>query len=353
MDTLAFTAILLIITGGVSTQTLQPLNETVLQYSNASFNCSVTAPGWVVMTWTVNSRLALSILESSGPVGSSPRYSATNYTTAGLYKWGFTIIGVTPSDAGTVACQVQGGLLISATLNVQQTGTVAISGSNRTATIGDKVTFQCLAAGWSPAADIAWAMNGKPVDPSLYNTTVTNGNLMNTSSTLTITASNNVSVACLASVSALPSPETNTVYLTVQKARVIDWTVLIATTVAFSLAALLFLIIYGIIFFCGKKRKRRRSRYQEEVRAQTQAHRAYRQPGYAGRAQENLGYIEERPRVDNRDGVYTITNHRHANYPSKNQHPDAYSNRNDNSSVFDSYSVDLPGLQKLRHLTIV
>lgn len=31
-------------------------------------------------------------------------------------------------------------------------------------------------------------------------------------------------------------------------------------------------------------------------RAQTQAHRAYRQPGYAGRAQENLGYIEERPR---------------------------------------------------------
>lgn len=104
----------------MSTQTLQPLNETVLQYSNASFNCSVTAPGWVVMTWTVNSRLALSILESSGPVGSSPRYSATNYTTAGLYKWGFTIIGVTPSDAGTVACQVQGGLLISATLNVQR-----------------------------------------------------------------------------------------------------------------------------------------------------------------------------------------------------------------------------------------
>ncbi|KAF5902381.1 immunoglobulin superfamily member 5-like, partial [Clarias magur] len=325
MDTLTLTAILLIITGGVSTQTLQPLNETVLQYSNASFNCSITSPGWIVMTWTVNSRLALSILESTGPVTSGvSHYSATNYTTAGLYKWGFTIIGVTPSDAGTVGCQVQGGLLVPATLNVQQTGTVAISGSNRTATIGDKVTFQCLAAGWSPAAQIAWAMNGITVDPSLYNTTVTSGNLMNTSSNFTITANNNVSVACLASVSALPSPETSTVYLTVQKARVIDWTVLIAITVAFSLAALLFLIIYGIIFFCGKKRKRRRSRYQEEVRAQTQAHRAYKQPAYEerGRARENFGYVEERPRVDNRDGVYAITNHRHANYPSNNQIPD-------------------------------
>lgn len=34
-----------------------------------------------------------------------------------------------------------------------------------------------------------------------------------------------------------------------------DKTVLIAVTVAFSAAALLFLIIYGIVFFCKRRKK--------------------------------------------------------------------------------------------------
>ncbi|KAI5624512.1 immunoglobulin superfamily member 5-like isoform X1, partial [Silurus asotus] len=235
---------------------LTPTNETVLQNFDATFNCSISSPGWNFMTWTVNGRLVLNILELSGPVPGTSRYSATNYSTAGQGIWGITIKGVTIDDAGQVGCQVLNNLPVFATLTVQQNGTVAITGSNRTATEGDQVTFQCLAANWLPAPEISWDLNGNSVNKMLYNTSsVANGTLMNSNSTLTITAKSNVSVACRASISTLPSPEISTIFLTVQKASR-DQTVLIAITVAFSLAALLFLLIYGIIFFCKRRRKK-------------------------------------------------------------------------------------------------
>lgn len=99
---------------------LNPKSEEVLQYFNARFNCSLTTPDWTVMSWTVNGFLALSILETTGPMVSSSRYSATNYTTAGEYKWEFLIKGVTMADAGNVGCQVQNGLIVLATLTVQR-----------------------------------------------------------------------------------------------------------------------------------------------------------------------------------------------------------------------------------------
>lgn len=89
-------------------------------------------------------------------------------------------------------------------------------GSNRTATEGDQVTFQCLAAGWSPAAQLSWTVNSVPVDNVPYNVS-SNGTLMNSNSTLKITAQNNATINCLASISALPSPAISTVYLTVRK----------------------------------------------------------------------------------------------------------------------------------------
>ncbi|KAB5543265.1 hypothetical protein PHYPO_G00077110 [Pangasianodon hypophthalmus] len=356
MDTFTLAAVLLFITGGVSAQVLQPINETVLQNSEARFNCSINTAGWTVMTWTVNERLALSISESSGPIGSHIRYFATNYSTAGQYKWEFLIKGVTTADAGRVGCQVQGSLPVSATLTVQQNGTVAIMGSNRTATEGDQVTFQCLAVGWLPAAQLSWAVNGIPVDKGVNNTSpVADGILMNSNSTLKITATSNASVDCLASISSLPSPEISTVFLTVQKAvppprR--DQTVLIAITVAFSLAALLVLLIIGIIFCC-KRQRRKRSSYQDQMRAHTLSHR--QQAAYPERGQvwHNIGFTEERPRADNNDGVYTISGFQQSNYINNIQLPEVNPNQYVDSSTYDGYSLDDPGLKKHRHLTIV
>ncbi|MCJ8742219.1 hypothetical protein PDJAM_G00079570 [Pangasius djambal] len=367
MDTITLAAVLLFITRGVSAQVIQPINETVLQNSEARFNCSINTAGWTVMTWAVNERLALSILESSGPIGSHTRYFATNYSTAGQYKWEFLIKGVTTADAGKVGCQVQGGLPVSATLNVQQNGTVAIMGSNRIATEGDQVTFQCLAVGWLPAAQLSWAVNGISVDKGVNNTSPeANGSLMNSNSTLKITATSNASVDCLASISTLPSPEISTVFLTVQKAVPLprrDQTVLIAITVAFSLAALLVLLIIGIIFCC-KRRRRKRSGYQDQVsdllkafdfpsRAHSLSHR--QQAAYPERGQvwHNIGFTEDRPRADNNDGVYTISGFQRGNYINNIQLPEVNPNRYVDSSTYDGYSLDDTGLRKHRHLTIV
>lgn len=353
MDTFTLAAALLFFTGGVSVQVVVPLNETVLQNTDARFNCSVTAPGWSVMAWTVNGRLVLSIFEPSGLINNSPRYSAINYTTAGDYKWEFLIKGVTINDTGNVGCQVQNSLVVSAALTVQQNGSIAITWSNQIATEGDQVTFQCLAAGWLPAAQLSWIVNGTPVDKGLYNTSsVANGTLMNSNSTLKITAKSNVSVACLATISTLPSPEISTVFLTVQKAvppLPIDQTVLIAITVAFSLAALLVLLIIGIIFCCRKRRKKR-SKYQDEVRARAVAQAAY--PG-RGRVRENFGYVEDSPSVADLDGVYTISGFQRGKYFNNIQIPEVNSSRYSSGPSYDGYSFDDPGLQKHRHQTIV
>lgn len=102
---------------------------------------------------------------------------------------------------------------------LSENGKVAITGSNRTATEGEQVTFQCLATDWFPAAQLSWTINGTPVDKGLYNTndSASNGLLMNSNSTLKITATGNVAVACLATISTLPSPEISSVFLTVRK----------------------------------------------------------------------------------------------------------------------------------------
>ncbi|TSV15282.1 Immunoglobulin superfamily member 5 [Bagarius yarrelli] len=340
----------------VSAQLLEPLIQTVLQNTDARFNCSESTPDWIVMSWTVNGRLALIISEKAGPLSSNTTYSATNYTTAGNYKWEFLMKDVTAASAGQVGCQVQNKLVVTATLNVQQNGTVAIAGSNRTATEGDQVTFQCFGVGWSPAAQLSWAINGTPVDKGLYNTSsVANGTLMNSNSTLKFTAKENVSVDCLASISTLQSPQISTVFLNVQKAvprPPRNQTVLIATTVAFSLAALLALLIILIFFCCGRRRKKR-SRYEEEVRAHSLSNR--QQAAYAerGRVRENFKYVEDSPGVDDRDGVYTISGYRRNDYPSNLQRPQVTSNRYYDGSSYDGYSFDYPVPQKQRHLTHV
>ncbi|XP_046717991.1 immunoglobulin superfamily member 5 isoform X1 [Silurus meridionalis] len=352
MRTFILAAALLFITEGVRAQVLTPTNETVLQNFYATFNCSIS-PGWNFMTWTVNGRLVLNILELSGPVPGSSRYSATNYSTAGQGIWGITIKGVTVDDAGQVGCQVLNNLPVLATLTVQQNGTVAITGSNRTATEGDQVTFQCLAANWLPAPQISWALNGITVDKTLYNTSsVSSGTFMNSNSTLTITAKSNASVACLASVSTLPSPEISTIFLTVQKAVLLasrDQTVLIAITVAFSLAALLFLLIYGIIFFC-KRRRKKRSSYQNELRARSQRQHA----GYPGRGgvRENFGYVEDSSTADNLDGVYTISRFNTVRDNGTNFQPAEIKPNRYNSPSYSSFD-DEPGFLNHRHLTIV
>lgn len=112
-------SILVKFTAGVSAEMqLQPLNAAVLRGSKARFNCSTTQP-ISAMIWSVKGVLVLTITEASGVLNSTDRFSATNFTTPGNYKWEFIISNVQRGDSGEVACQVMGGDLKMATLSVQ------------------------------------------------------------------------------------------------------------------------------------------------------------------------------------------------------------------------------------------
>uniref|UniRef100_A0A4W4FCE2 Ig-like domain-containing protein n=1 Tax=Electrophorus electricus TaxID=8005 RepID=A0A4W4FCE2_ELEEL len=259
MAVFSFMAVFLFIFEGVIAKVqLEPQNATVLQHSEARFNCCVNEPGWTVMIWSLNRLLALTILETSGVVNSTGRFSASDYSTGGASKWEFIIENVLREDSGQVTCQIQGSEPVTAQLSVQESGAVEIEGANRTATEGEQVTFQCLAVGWFPAPLLSWALNGMPVPKELFNSSfVEAGTVLNSSSSLGITASSSVLVECLATVPALGTPERSGVFLTVAKVdkpQTRDQTVLIAVTVSFSAAALLVLIIIAIVLCCKRKK---------------------------------------------------------------------------------------------------
>ncbi|XP_051540336.1 immunoglobulin superfamily member 5 isoform X2 [Myxocyprinus asiaticus] len=323
----------LLIIGGVSAQVqLEPQNAAVLRGSKAHFNCSTTQ-SLSVMTWIVNGRLVLTILEM-GVLNSTERFSARNLTTPGNYKWEFTISTVQRDDAGEVTCQVLGGDPRIATLSVQERGNVEIIGGNRTEIEGVQMELECQAIGWFPKPNVSWSINGLSMG-NCNSSSIAQGNLFNSNCSLKLTAVKNSSVQCFVSVPALSTPESSTVFLTVEstkKATIRDQTVLISVTVAFSAAALLFLLIFGIIFCC-KRRKRKKSTYHDEVRrAQSQSQN--RMPANV-RGRDNRGYITDGRDVrDTNGGIW------HTNF-NKQQMPYAINNFNEDD------------LRKHRHATIV
>lgn len=256
------------------------------------------------MNWMVNGRLVITILEASGVFNFTDRFSAQNFTTPGDYKWEFIISNVQRDDAGEVTCQVLGGAPQLATLSIQESGSVEIVGGNQTKMEGVQTEFQCRAVGWFPEPSMSWSVNG--MANSCNRSSVAQGNLFNSICALTVTAVKNSSVQCLVSVPALSTPDTSTVFLTVEKLAKRDQTVLIAVTVAFSAAALLFLIIYAIFFFCMRRKKK--SSYQEEIRrARIQSQ--IRTPSTENvQGQDNRGYIRDGHDGNTTNGVW-YTNH--------------------------------------------
>ncbi|XP_052422768.1 immunoglobulin superfamily member 5-like [Carassius gibelio] len=299
---------LLVTTVTSSQAQLQPLNAAVLRGSKAQFNCSTNQPP-STMTWTVNGRLVISI-SASGVLNSTDRVSVTNFTKPGDYRWEFSISNVQRDDAGEVTCQVLGGAASKATLSVQERGSVGIIGGNQTKTEGAQTAFQCQAVGWFPEPNVSWSVDG--VAYSCNTSSVTQGNLFNSSCTLPVTAVKSSSVQCLVKIPALSTPDSSTVFLTVVKLAKIDQTVLIAVTVAFSAAALLFLIIYGIFFFC--KRRKKKSSYQEELR------RARIQSQNRTPATENVRGRDNRGHRDRHDG-HTTDRVWYTNHSNKHQMP--------------------------------
>ncbi|XP_066507909.1 immunoglobulin superfamily member 5 [Hoplias malabaricus] len=352
MDSLTLTALLLFFTGGVTAQVqLEPQTALVLRGSDAKFNCSTRQPGWTVMNWSLNSRLVVTIVETTGVLNSSERFSVVDYSTAAEAKWEFIIRNVSRNDSGQVSCQILNGDQVTARLSVQESGSVEIVGTNRTAKEGDQVNFQCVARGWFPTPQISWTSDGTLVDQELFNTSsVEVGTLFNSNSTLTFTALRNTSVECLASIPALTSPQRSAVFLTVEKKPVSqDRTVLIAVTVSISAVALLILIIIAIVLCC-KRRKKAKSNYQEQARAHSRSQIEEAPHAGEGQGQDNLGYATE-PKANDANSEYTDSGFWQPNYISTIQIPGENSNQEANPvRVVPTY---YNGVRKHRHVTIV
>ncbi|KAG9341427.1 hypothetical protein JZ751_019236 [Albula glossodonta] len=253
---------------------LEPKQADVLRGNEAKFNCSVTGTEWIVMTWLLNGNTVLTILKSNGPQVNDRRFGAVNRTTDQSDMWEFIIKDTQRNNSGEITCDVQNINKKSATLSVQDSGTVAITSGNVTSIQKQRVMFHCLAIGWYPEPLVEWTFNGVAVDRSDFNvTTVGSGGLFNSNSTLSILGNYSGPVQCQAS----PVEE--------------DQTVLIAVLVSVLGAALLVLLIIGIALCC-KRRRAAKSSYEEEVRkTRSQSERTTTTEPAQGR--ENMGYMPD------------------------------------------------------------
>ncbi|XP_021173541.2 immunoglobulin superfamily member 5 [Fundulus heteroclitus] len=244
---------------------LEPQNSTVLQGSDVQFKATIQED-WKVTTWHIGALQALTVInvpESILPA--FDRFSGRFCSNGTKSCVEFTIHNVTRTDEGEVTCTVQGHPPQKAQLYVQESGTVRILGENVTVLQDEQVEFECVTAAWFPAPTISWTQNNQTVDSSVYNnTSINNGDFFNSTSILKLKAAGNTRVDCLATVSALATPKTSSVYVVVVP-KPADWTVLIAVVASFGSCALLVLLILGILF-CYKHRKEKEQNYQDEMR---------------------------------------------------------------------------------------
>ncbi|CAJ1064561.1 immunoglobulin superfamily member 5 [Xyrichtys novacula] len=269
---------------------LRPLNTNALQGSDVSFNASVQG-SWQIMTWMVRDLLVLTIPFSGDITSISKRFTA-RFCSGDPSCVEFTIRNVSRGEAGSVVCTVQGEFgSKTATLIVQESGTVNITEGDVKVNQDEQVEFRCVMAAWFPTPNVSWALNGQTVDTKLWNTThMDNGDYVNSTSVLKFQAVRNTTVECQATVETLTKPQTSSVFLVVVP-KPPDWTVLIAMVVSIGGFALLVLLIIGIIF-CYKRRKEKKSSYQDEmrrVRTQSQLSAVTA----AGRGQVNAGYVKD------------------------------------------------------------
>ncbi|XP_046876812.1 immunoglobulin superfamily member 5 isoform X1 [Hypomesus transpacificus] len=353
-----YALLLLYLTGEVSGVQLEPLNAFVLQGSKARFNCSLEGD-FEVMGWLINGRLAITISMQSGVLGNSQRFSATNFSSGTTQRWEFIIQEVQRNDSGAVSCDVQNIQTVVAQMSVQESGTVAIVGTNVTVTEGSLAELWCVAPGWFPAPELSWAKNGSVVDRSLYNSSSElQGSMFNATSVLRIRGDVSAPVECRASIPALTAPLTSTIYMVVEAPvpAPTDWTVLIAVVVSIGGFALLVLLILGIVFCC-KRRKKAKSSYEEEMRrARTQSQLSIVSGSRQKPGQVNLGYVADGqttdiPPSDFNDSGYSQTN---GSSTFVTHIPDILnSNQTSNVHMRATNTLDGNGIKNHRHATIV
>ncbi|XP_052014386.1 immunoglobulin superfamily member 5 [Apodemus sylvaticus] len=362
-DVLAVLVILAELTAsGSSYQIIEgPQNVTVLQGSEARFNCTVTH-GWKLIMWTLNEVVVLS-LTSQEPIITNDRFISESYNRTDSFISEMIILDVQPSDSGVVRCSLQNSNVFgSAFLSVQVMGTLNIPSNNLIVTEGEPCSVTCSALGWTPLPDISWEVE-VPVSHSSYYSFPDPGNFTSIFSVLDLTPLGSGTLTCVAELKDLQDSKSLTVNLTVvqslsegKEGPALPTWAIILLAVAFSL--LLILIIALIIIFCccwDCRREKEESTYHNEIRKSTTV-KTYREDPETRlkSGKENYGYSSDEARVTQiaslppKSGEVSLPEQRSSNLPYQE-----LNNHRPSPATHPRVSFDIASPQKVRNVTLV
>ncbi|KAI4815717.1 hypothetical protein KUCAC02_005852 [Chaenocephalus aceratus] len=199
---------------------LSPEALTVLRGTDARFTCSPSKTKWTVMVWLLDGTAVLTISKEFGVLPSvHPNVTAEKGSVSSGDSWVFVLKNTERRNQGQLTCDLQGSDRRTASLFVQEKGSVKVIGESTLVFKGQSVLFGCHAAGWYPLPTLQWHVNNKTVSRGDYNISSEESeeSLFTVSSNLSVTAAKSSYVDCLASVSALRTPLRSSFRLTVEQ----------------------------------------------------------------------------------------------------------------------------------------
>ncbi|XP_015396726.1 immunoglobulin superfamily member 5 [Panthera tigris] len=281
-----------------------PKNATVLEGSEARFNCTVSQ-GWKLIMWALNGTVVLSITPSE-PIITNDRFTSASYQEGGNSISEMIIHDVQLRDAGHIKCSLQNSDRdASAFLSVQVMGALLIPGGNLVVAEDEPCNVTCHAWGWIPPPGISWDI-GVPVSHSSYHSVPEPNNTQSAVSVLTLTPQGNGTLTCVATMKGLHAHKSVTVNLTVVQPPLgsIDkagtslptWAIILLA-VSFSLLLILIIVLIIIICCCCVSgREKKESSYQSEIRksASVKTNKETFETNLES-GSENLGYRSDEP----------------------------------------------------------
>ncbi|XP_027442790.1 immunoglobulin superfamily member 5 isoform X3 [Zalophus californianus] len=211
-------AMLVILAGlaasGSSYQIIEgPKNATVLEGTEARFNCTISR-GWRLIMWALNDTVVLSITPTE-PIITNDRFTSASYEEGSNSISEMIIHDVRLQDTGRIKCSLQNSDRdASAFLSVQVMGELLIPRGNLIVPEDKPCNVTCHALGWIPLPDISWEI-GIPVSHPSYNSGPEPDDVQSAVSVLTLTPQGNGTLTCLANMKGLNAHKSVTVNLTV------------------------------------------------------------------------------------------------------------------------------------------
>ncbi|XP_069328373.1 immunoglobulin superfamily member 5 isoform X2 [Eulemur rufifrons] len=190
-----------------------PKNVTVLEGSEARFNCTVSQ-GWKLIMWALEGTVVLSVTPTE-PIITNERFTSESYDMGDTFVSEMVIHDVQFNDSGQVRCSLQNSNRDgSAFLSVQVMGALLIPSASLVVTEDEPCNVTCRALGWTPLPEFSWEV-GVPVSQASNYSVLEPGDLHSALSILALTPQGNGTLTCVATLRTLQAYKSASVNLTV------------------------------------------------------------------------------------------------------------------------------------------